>query len=324
MLIFVYGDDTFRVQEKVKELREAFAKKFDPTGLNFSSFLADGKKLEPGPVVQAITSMPFLGEKRMVILRDVLSQTKKELDEAIVNALENVPTSTIVVLWETLPPADLEKKPLFKTLKSGAEVHHYPYPLLEGAKLQQWTAMRIKELGATIAPDALVSIIERVGSDLWQMNAEIEKLAARADGEMITKAMVEEMVRASFDDQIFALVDAVAARQSNLALRLLEEERLSGAADGYILSMLIRQIRLLLGARAMLDENPRASQAEFAALFGVHPFVAGKAMKQARAFALDGLKATHAFLYNLELGLKTGRYKDDLAADLATVAFMKP
>ena len=38
MLIIVYGDDSFRVQEKVKTLTEAFRKKFDPSGMNLASY----------------------------------------------------------------------------------------------------------------------------------------------------------------------------------------------------------------------------------------------------------------------------------------------
>ena len=68
MLIFVYGDDTFRVQERVQELQLAFQRKFDPTGLNVAFFGAGAK---PGEVLQAVQSLPFMSQKRMVVIRDL-------------------------------------------------------------------------------------------------------------------------------------------------------------------------------------------------------------------------------------------------------------
>lgn len=322
MLIFVYGDDTFRAQEKVKELRAAFQKKFDPTGMNLSVFPPPTGKLEPGEVLQAIGSMPFLSEKRMIVIRDLVGQNKKGIDEVWNDGLKKIPSSTIVVLWETLAPKELEKKPLFVELKNAAEVHHYPFPVLEGAALESWVAQTVKARGGTVALDALRALVEAVGSDLWQMNGEIEKLVAFANGKPVTVEMVKKLVRASFDDQIFALVDAVAQRRTQEALRLLEEERLSGAADGYIFSMLSRQVRILLGARCVLDENPRATKDIIASELGIHPFVASKAISQARSFTRQSLETAHDLLYRLDLGTKQGRYQDDLAVDLAVSALV--
>jgi len=262
-----------------------------------------------------------LAPKRMVVIRDLISTSKKTTDAAW-DALAKTPDWTIVVLWETQDTKELEKKPLYKTLKAGADVHLYPFPVIEGSALIRWTADRVKSAGAAIAPDALNLLVQMVGSDLWQMHNEIEKLAARSTGGMITTVQVRELVHASFEEQIFDLVDAVSQRRTVDALRLLDEQRQAGAADGYILSMLMRQARILLSVRALLQENPRATKELLASELGLHPFVAGKALSQARGFTLDSLTATHDLLYKLDLGMKTSRYDDTLAADLAVNALL--
>src|SRR3989338_191179 len=138
MLILVYGDDTFRVQEKVKVLQAAFTQKHDPSGLNFASFGADAR---PGDVLQAIGSLPFISQKRMVVIRDLIAATKKDGEKTWV-ALAHAPESTIAVLWETLSEKEIQKKPLFQTMKNGSDVHAYPFPILEGTALQRWVAER--------------------------------------------------------------------------------------------------------------------------------------------------------------------------------------
>ena len=325
MLILVYGDDTFRVQEKVKVLRAAFTQKHDPTGLNFASF---GAIASPCDVLQAVGSLPFMSQKRMVVIRDLISNTKKDGEDTWA-PLARVPDSSIVVLWETAEPKAVEKKGLFQALKKGADVHAYPFPVLEGTELVKWTSERVRARGGQIAADAARELAERVGGDLWQMDNEIGKLVAYArrgaGTPPITKGMIEELVRASFEGEIFALVDAVSRKEAAKAVRLLQQERWSGASDFSIFGMLARQVRILLGARAALDASIQypVSSIQFAQDMGIHPFVAQKSLDQARKFTLNDLRTTHYFLFKYDAGMKSGYLDAELAVDLVTTALVR-
>ncbi|MEI6511350.1 MAG: DNA polymerase III subunit delta [Candidatus Uhrbacteria bacterium] len=314
MLILVYGDDTFRAQEKVSKLREAFLEKHDKAGFNLAEFASTDK---PGEILQAVSSLPFMGSKRMVVIRDLVATTKADAKDQWAS-LANTPDSSVVVLWETLEPKALEKKPLFALLSKGVDVHLYACPLLEGSALSRWASDRAKELGGLIAPDALRELCDRVGGDLWQMDGEIEKLVAYSSGRTIAVADVDLLVRATFDGEIFALVDAISRKESAKAIRLLEEERLAGGSDFAIFGMLARQVRILLGARALLDEDPRASSQRLASEMEINPFVAQKAIDQARKFTLDDLRATHDLLFRYDAGMKSGVLDAELAVDLVT------
>ncbi len=323
MLIFIYGDDTFQVQEKVQAMKKAFKEKFDPTGLNTAEFPAQNKtKLEPGEVLQAIKSLPFMGDRRMVIIRDLVTNTKKADMDIWVDGLKSSPQSSIVIFWETTSPKTLEKKAIFKALKDEADVHHYPFPELDGTKLGKWIATRVKERGGTIGRQAMQGLIERVGPDLWQMDHEISKLVSFASGKQIDLEMVDRLVHASFEGKIFDLIDAISRRQPKQALKLLEEERWSGANDHYLLTMLGRQVRILLGARALLDENPAVTKQELASALSVHPFVAQKALQQARGFNMDTLRSAHDLLFEFDQKLKTGQIDAKLAVDLTTTKLL--
>jgi DNA polymerase-3 subunit delta len=325
MLILVYGDDTFRAQDKVRKLREAFQEKHDKAGFNLAEF-ASGDK--PGEILQAVSSLPFMGTKRMVVIRDLVATTKADGKDQW-ESLARTPDSSIVILWETLEPKALEKKPLFAPLSKGEGTVLYPFPVLEGSALSKWTSDRIKERGGTIAPDALRELCDRVGGDLWQMDNEIGKLVAfsmRGQGTppmVISMADVDALVRATFDGEIFALVDAISRKESARAIRLLEEERLSGGSDFAIFGMLARQVRLLLGARALLDEDPRATSSQLAAEMEINPFVAQKAIDQARKFTLNDLRATHDLLFRYDAGMKSGVLDAELAVDLVTTALIR-
>ena len=319
MLIFIYGDDAFRAQEKVRTMKEAFTKKFDPTGMNTAEFTG---KLSPGEVIGAARALPFLGQKRLVIIRDLIANTNKADAQVWIDGLNETPESSIVIFWESASPGSIEKKALFKELSKAADTHAYPFPVLQGHHLNKWVVNRVAARGGSIGRQALRSLIERVGPELWQMDHEVKKLVAYAQGEQITIKMVEDLVHASFEGKIFDLIDAISQQKSKRAIQLLKEERLSGANDHYLLTMLGRQVRLLLGARSLLDENPHATKQEFAQVMSIHPFVAQKAMHQAKGFTTEKLKHVHDQLFTFDIYLKTGRIQPDLAVDLTTVELM--
>lgn len=317
MLIIVYGDDGFRVQEKVRALTDAFRKKFDPTGMNFASF---GEKAELGEVMQSARSMPFMGEKRMVVVRDLISKSKKG-DEETWAALKDVPDSTIVVLWESDEAKALEKKPLFKALRDAAQLHLYPFPVLEGPTLTKWVVERVALHGGRIVPAAASELASRTGGDLWQADNEARKLVAHAAGRDVSADDVRELVRPSFEGEVFASIDAVSNKDAKGAFKLLSQERASGSEDHYLLAMLARQIRILLGVRSMMEDNPRVTKDEVANELALHPFVAQKSMAAAKRFTLDELMRAHDAIFEREVGVKSGMDPaaavDLMAAELA-------
>ena len=322
MLILVYGEDTFRASEKVKELKEAFKKKFDPTGMNISLFVSDKNKLlDHNEVLQAARSLPFLGTRRLILVRDVIQYSNKDNSDAWFSALKDIPESTIFILWESAD--DIEKKNLYKKIKDLSNTFLYPFPFLKDAALEKWTALRIKQSNGTIEPGALRDLVQRVGPDLWQMTQEIIKLAAFSDGKTITLAMVNENVRANAEGEIFALMDAISHKRTREALPRLAQERLFGSDDFQLIGMLARQIRILLGARFLLDQKPYVSNVEAASELGLHPFVTSKAIVQAKRFTLDNLKKAHDFFFEYDIKIKSGDFPADLAVDLLVYEIMK-
>ncbi len=325
MIIFVYGEDTFRVQEKVKTLREAFVKKFDPTSLNISVFpSSESDELDPAAVLQAARSMPFLSPKRLVIVQGLFDALRKETEKIWKEGLAEISDSTVCIMVESQEINTVEKHSLFKHLKEKAtDIHVYPLPLLSGAELARFATARVRERGGTIGREALQGLLERVGEDSWQLDQEIAKLAAFAGGKMITAEMVEKLVSPSFEGEIFALMDAVSQKRASDALRKLQIERAAGANDIYLLTMLARQVRLLIGARAVLDENPSATSQTVAQELGIHPFVAGKVLAQARGFTLASLREAHEALFRFDAAMKSGQATADTAVDLVTTKLVQ-
>ena len=71
MIIYIYGEDTFRSRNYLKQQVERFKKERDPQGMNV--VVLDGQKVESRRLWNEITAAPFLAEKRLVIVQNILS-----------------------------------------------------------------------------------------------------------------------------------------------------------------------------------------------------------------------------------------------------------
>ena len=124
------------------------------------------------------------------------------------------------------------------------------------------------------------------------------------------------------EGKIFDFIDAVSQKNTRKAVRLLERERAAGSADGYLGQMLLRQVRLLLGARSLLDQNPSIQKADVAKELGIHPFVAQKSVTQARNFKLEDLIRAHDLLFDFDQKTKQG-VDPGLAVERVMVEMLK-
>ena len=303
MLIFVYGEDQFRVSQKVAQLKDSFRQKFDGIGMNLSEF---GPKAQSGEVLSSIRSGGLLSPKRMVVIEGLVETLKTPEVKIWERALCHTDVDAIVVLRETLSGKQFDGQPLAKALKEAEDRHNYVFEKLSDRDLERWIISEMKEHQAVIELPALRELVAMTLGDTWLLSGEIEKLSAYASGKPVTQAMVSELVHGNFEGQIFAFIDAVSQKNTKEAMRLLENERASGSADGYLLQMLLRQVRLLLGAKGLLDGDPSIGKEEVAKVLGAHPFVAQKVLSQARRFAMKPLVEAHDLLFEYDQKTKQG------------------
>ncbi len=319
MIIWVYGEDAFRLRAKVRQLREAFEKKFDTVGMNVSVFPASAEGIDAHEVLQAVMSLPFLSEKRLVIVRDLLASIKKP-DANFLERWARIPDSTIFIVQETGETNVVEKHPLF--LASTA-AHHYAFPILQGAARDRWVREEIASRGGSIQPDVLRLFVETVDGDSWTTHQEIEKMLACAQGGVITRAIVSELVNVNAQGNIFALMDAISQKNKALVMQLLESQRAFGSEEGYLFHMLARQARLLLCVRSLLDDRVSVTASDVAHELKIPPFVAGKTLSQARAYTRATCEHLHDRVFESDRQIKTGVIGPRLAVDLLVAEWLK-
>jgi DNA polymerase-3 subunit delta len=251
----------------------------------------------------------FLAKKRFIVVENAIRDNKK-IEGEVVHYLEKEWTddNVLVFLEEVEEKTGAKKKPAKKTsthplLDYLSEKKSEDFPLLYGEALNSWIKAEVKNRGGAIDSAAVLELASLVGSDLWNMSTEIDKLISYKNKKVITADDVRLLVKAKFDENIFHLTDALAARDAPLSFKLLNDQITSGAHELYILTMLTRQFRILLQTREILDKED--NYYAMASRLRLHPFVAQKAIRDARKFSLEDLKNIYRQLLEIDIKIKS-------------------
>ena len=196
-----------------------------------------------------------------------------------------------------------------------AGVHLYNMP--KRMEMPRWIESETKKLGGKIEPDGAARLFELVGVDTRISVQELTKLLTYVNfARPITLLDVERVSIASAQGNVFDLVDALGQRDGKKAQHVLHQMLEEGEAFE-LWGMVIRQFRLLLQARELLDAG--AGSPDVQRTLGLHEFVAQKMTNQARGFSLSMLEAIYHKLLEIDEGAKKSQVPLDLALDMFIV-----
>jgi DNA polymerase-3 subunit delta len=336
-ITFLYGNDEYAIAQRVREFASAFADQFQA---EMNTTHLDAETMTEDQWSNAVNALPFLAPQRLVLLANPsrrFAGTRSEEDRAdsvksaarsqarigFLESLSKIPVSTRLVMWEHVDvqswgsPAEQQKKDekhwLVKWMKEnalGLERHALPM----AAEMPGWIVKYAKAQGGQMAGAAAARLAEMVGTDTRQAVQETTKLLTYVNwSRPVTAADVEALSPLTAEPDVFAMVDALAAGKTGRAQRLLH--RLFEAQDAFSTwGMIVRQFRLLLLAREVLDQ--RGGEPEAVKALGVTRFVARKALGQARGFTMPRLEAIYHRLLEIDEAAKTGRMPLDLGIDI--------
>jgi DNA polymerase-3 subunit delta len=204
------------------------------------------------------------------------------------------------------PEADGRRK-FYKTLNKLAEVKRFD--ALEKDELEKWVMSEFLKLGRKVSLAVARRLCAIAGNDTGQIFQEINKLDLYAEGRDVTEKDLEEVVHPNPQESIFALTDALASRDADKMLKYFRALVDAGEAIPQIFYMLVRQVRLLVMAKSVLEEGKGESMASELKL---HPFVVRGLKKQAEAFSWDKLKEMYDKLLHLDTQMKTSEIEQSV------------
>ena len=317
----LHGGDFLRQKQQLERFRSQMGSE-ETASLNIHEF--DGESSSVSEILAAATVVPFLSERRMVIVRGLLhhltqrGRNKKSIG-LLLDALPNLPAFTRLVFVENeeLIPSHL----VLKFARESETVHIQHNPIAKN--MTHWLQRRARsEYGTEIEPRAAQALASVVDGDIHRADNELFKLATYTRRERhITESDVAQHTPYVAPANIFQMVDALAAGNQSIAMRQLQDLLATDERDPTMLfGMIIRQFRLLILAKEHLTTN---QSSDLAQALRIHPFVARKLREQAQRFTLAQLVAIYQHLHERDIVVKTGELGATLALQML-VAELSP
>jgi DNA polymerase-3 subunit delta len=333
-ITLLHGKDEFAISQKVAKLCSGLG---GAGAMELNTTRFDGRLgLDLEELNTAINALSFLAPRRVVVVEnpraafparpagkkgagasagsdelpeEISDQNQKTVPEdpqhtrrkKFLGLLENAQPDTAIILveYEALGEKDWLKKWADQSKPQvTVELQKLPYI----GEMPGWIAREARHLGGSIMPDAAEDLVAMVGDNTRQASLELEKLLTYVDRQRpVNRADVEKLSTGSGQANIFKFVDALAGgnvREAQKMLhRLLETEE-----SQFIWGMLIRQFRLLLQTRVLLDEGARSDRIQKE--LKLQEFQARALLPQAGRFTIGELEAIYHRLLEIEVAAK--------------------
>jgi DNA polymerase III subunit delta len=213
-------------------------------------------------LLDLLRTRSLFAERRAVLVRG--AEALKGQDEGLAEYLSD-PTPGVTLIVLAAKPD--KRKSAWKRLLEAAEV--VSAEPLKGRALRAHVADELRRRGLGMEEDALDELLERVGQSLRRLMGEIDKLQAFAGGRTrLTGEDVAAVLGRGLARPLYALADALCARDREKALRLLHESLEEGEPPVYVLGALHRSLRTLRAVRGLRG----TSWGEIASRLRVPPF----------------------------------------------------
>ena len=303
-IYLLYGEERYLKNQYTTRLRKALCQDGDEMNTHFYQ----GKDFSLGQVIDLAETLPFLAERRVMFFKD--TGLFKSGGEKLAEYLANPNDTTFFVFTES--EVDKRSK-LYKTVQSKGYVAEFT--VQDENSLKRWIAGILGREGKKISENTAQLLLSKTGTDMENIQMELEKLICYTMGrEVITKEDVEAVGTVHVTNRIFEMVTAIVAGNTRKAMDLYEDLLTLKEPPMRIMFLIAKQFNQLLQVKELAGKG--AQKSEIASRVKVPPFVAGKLMAQARAFTREQILSYVEFCVESEEAVKTGRLSDRLAVEL--------
>ncbi len=307
----LYGEERYLVRQYRDKLKKALALPDDT--MNFSIF--EGEDVNVKEIIDLSETLPFFADRRVIFIED--SKLFKKGGEELAEYLEELPETTYVVFVEE----EVDKRSrLFKAvMKQGNAVE---FVTQTEETLMKWIGARIGREGKNITQAAYRTFISKTGTDMENIEKELEKLICYTlDKDVIELEDVEAITTEQISNKVFDMVDAIAAHRQKQAMDLYYDLLALREAPMRILFLITRQFQILMTVKVM--SNQGFGNKDIASKAGCPEWAVRKYQGQAKAFSLEQIKKALQDGVEYEEAVKTGRMNDQMAVELFIAAYSR-
>lgn len=290
------GQNSFILHQTLRHQVSEFVEEYTDMGLE----RIDGEEAEYDRLRESLQSLPFLANKKLVVLRS--PGANKQFAENAEQLLAELPETTEVIIVE--PKLD-KRLGYYKLLKKVTDFKEFNE--LDGFGLARWLVEQAKLKGGELGMNDANLLVGRVGINQQLLSNELTKLLQYDP--IITKKTILLLSDQTPASTIFDLLDAALSGKTKRAVELYEEQRQQKVEPIQIIALLAWQLHAIavIKTASGLDANEIASEAK------INPFVVRKSMAIANRLTMVELKQIIRSVHELDIRLKSESIDPDEA-----------
>lgn len=307
----LYGEERYLVRQYRDKLEKAFFP--EPDTMNMSVFTEENAEEEK--IRELADTLPFFAEHRLIVIEG--SGWCKKGHGELADYLPEAPETTHFLFVED---AVEKNSKLYKAIcRIGSAVE---FVAQTDETLSRWVLSRLKREGKGITRQAYQLFIEKTGSDMENIDRELEKLICYTMGrEVIEPADVEAITTEQVQNKVFEMVEAITAHKQKRALDLYYDLLSLHEQPMRIMYLISTQFQNMLAVKAMMNKG--LGQKDMAQTLGKPEWLMRKLQAQCRGYSVEQLKQAVKDGTQYEEDVKTGRMGDQLAVELFLTQYSK-
>jgi DNA polymerase-3 subunit delta len=242
---YICGEDDYQKESAAKQL---IASALGPAMRDFNLDIRRAQDMDSRSFDAIISSIPMMAERRVVVIREA-GALRKDIRKTIERYLKTPAPDVLLLLVEASGgKADKEITRLATMME---------FDLLSADRVPRWVSHYVvTKLKTTITPAAIDLLQGAVGNDLYQLVAELDKLASFTNGGEIGEEAVAAIVGIRRGETMADLLDAIARRNVNQALEMVDHVLGQPKTTAVSVVMALATQTVALGwGRSKLDEG---------------------------------------------------------------------
>ncbi|MGM0436978.1 MAG: DNA polymerase III subunit delta [Bacillota bacterium] len=309
----------YLIYSNEKYLLEEFRKKFENKFVanNIRDFNLNYIDDDNPDFIQSLKSktktLPTFAEKRFIIAncKNYFLQ-KNSGDSQLIKLFNDFSETTILLL---LVKGKIDKRlKVNKSVKNNGVILELQPPKYKN--LDNWIRKKFKEKGKTIDKRSINLLEEMFSNNLQLLEKEIEKIdSCFFDKKSVNKNDIRKIIsrdKTMKEDVIFSLTDALSERNKEKAITLFNEMINNGENPLMILTMIKRQIRLLIQVKELKAKGYKYKK--IANILKEHPYPIKKCFYQVDNFKSEELDILLERFLEANIDILTGKYKEKKVA----------
>ena len=299
MITTLTGSNSFLLRAELDRRVKAFVTEHTDMGLE----KLDGEEADCNRLVDAVQNLPFLADKKLIVLRN--PGANKDFAGKLESLLATIPDTNDVLIYEL----KLDKRSSYAKLLQ-KQTDFKTFDELGERELPAWLVTEAKSRGGSLKQSDALYLVNRVGANQQLLTNELDKLLNYQPN--ITRETIDLLTEEAPQSTIFQLLDAAFTGNTKRALELYQDQRAQRVEPQAIIPMLAWQLQILAlvktAGQKPIDEIAREAK--------LNPFVVRKSAGIVGKLTLARLKELIHELRELDVKLKSTSIDADEALKL--------